>query len=245
MSDNNYAPAIYIAESPEAVGSYKWYPEYKFLHPNLEVLTVESAREKYPKMIPNDAISGSILLIHPDKTKYILSQNAEEVYVKHFVGNLSLIVQNLGAKNFSYSRSDVETKETKFNLNTGLDFEPVKAEVKIDKTDNSKLEKLFEQKDEFQPKPKTTESWKRACKIAEDNNLMGNEDIKGLINAADPNNGGGLVRREITTVVTSEFESNLKVAASVKAFSSFKIDVDVANSIKYIKTVSVTWKVDF
>lgn len=244
---------VVLFENDEKSLNYKFEPYGK----NLNSTTIASIEYDRESFLQNEIIGqhpeiGSVYYRHPYKHNCYVNSNLEDLYfMKEKFELFSNIVKLLGGKRFSGIAEIDEIETLDSSLNGEIKYKIVELDANTKKTENARLNsKLiltvdFNQENELVEFDRIT-SYEKVKEIIKKNNLSAETSLLGLVESRNPFIGNSNIRQTLRTELTSEFNSIVSYAASLKLMENvFNLNMSFDKQVSKIKKVNLLLEIEF
>lgn len=234
---------IIMVTEPEVVKSYKWEKDAQFLHPAVQVLSmedIERLQEKHTDLFGGKSVyPESVWMKHPFMhNQYIDINTAEDVLTKSKLNALGLIARHLGVKSFTTTFVTTQTEERKHDVNGDVKYKMIEAKTTVNLKKEDSSSNQYYRKEEYSGNF-SEESYQEAIKLAKEYGLYNDEDIFYLIQQRNPQHLNMIKNQHVKVELARELNESLDVAFSLDACKVFKLNANYQQTISIKKTVTL------
>lgn len=250
MENSKISENVILFEYDERSLNYMFEPRSGELK-SVKVLSIEYDKDnflQYNLIGPTPEI-GSVYYKHPyRKSTYVNSNLTDFYFMNEKLELIAHLVKLLGAKSFEGSVDIEEIEKVEISADGKVNFKVVSVNSSFKKEETSKLtsklklKRYFEEDHNFN----RIENYKEAQRHIKENNLSAESSIIGLIESRNPQVGNHNKRQELTTELSSEFNSILNFSVGLKVMESvFNLNFDYNKQFESIKKVNLSMIVTF
>jgi hypothetical protein len=250
MEHNRISETVILFEDDERSLNYKFEPFAKQLK-STKVLSIEYDKDEFLQfeLIGSKPEIGSVYYKHPYKNDSYVNSNLTDFYFMNekleLIGHL---VKLLGAKSFEATVNIEDIEKIEFLTEGKTNYKVVKVEANYKKEETQKLvsklklKREFEQDDNFDQ----MHNYNKVLGYIQKYNLSAESSIIGLIESRDPTVGNYNKYQELSTELTSEYNSILDFAACLNVMKNvFNLNFGYNKQFESIKKVNLEMKVHF
>jgi hypothetical protein len=250
MGNSKINETVILFEDDERSLNYKFEPFAKQLK-STRVLSVEYDKDDFLQfeLIGTKPEIGSVYYKHPYKNDTYVNSNLTDFYFMNekleLIGHL---VKLLGAKSFEASVSIEDIEKMKISTEGKITYKVVKLDVSSKKEETQKLVSKLKLKREFEQDASFDKrvSYKEALDYIQKYNLSSESSINGLIESRNPDVGNQNKHQELSTELTSEYNSILDFAAGLSVMGDvFNLNFAYNKQFESKKKVNLSMEVNF